>query len=98
MARLSTTGSLMCGVFVLAGSLTASAAQAPQGQARGGGAPQPPQNLQVLPKDMARAQVVTVLPTPRLPKPWELEVGSSEVDWELTSSNARIQTFRGGVG
>ena len=61
MARLS-TGSLMCGVFVLAGSLTASAAQAPQGQARGGGAPQPPpQNLQVLPKDMARAQVVTIM-------------------------------------
>jgi hypothetical protein len=61
MARLS-TGSLMCGVFVLAGSLTSSAAQAPQGQARGGAAPQPlPQNLQVLPKDMARAQVVTIM-------------------------------------
>src|SRR5262245_15858933 len=61
MARLS-TGSLMCGVFVLAGSLTASAAQAPQGQARGGGAPQPPpQSLQGLPTDMARPQVVTIM-------------------------------------
>jgi hypothetical protein len=61
MARLS-TGSMVFGVVILAGSLSASAAQAPQEQARGGGAPQPPpQNLQVLPKDMARAQVVTIM-------------------------------------
>src|SRR4030095_7985354 len=43
-------------------ALTASAAQAPQEQGRGG-APQPPlQNLQVFPKDTPRAQVVTALP------------------------------------
>ena len=48
MTRLS-TGSIVLGVIVLAGSLSASA-QAPQGQ--GGGAPPPPlQNLQVFPKD-----------------------------------------------
>jgi hypothetical protein len=61
MTRLSTGSSalrfttqvMVLGVFVLTGSLTASAAQAPQEQGRGGGAPQPPpQNLQVLPKDM----------------------------------------------
>ena len=60
MTRLS-TASIVCGVLVLAGSLTASAAQAPQEQGRGG-APQPPlQNLQVFPKDTPRAQVVTAM-------------------------------------
>ena len=59
MVRL-TTGSIVFGVLVLVGSLTASAAQAPQGQ--GGGAPPPPlQNLQVFPKDTPRAQVVTAM-------------------------------------
>ncbi|HZM60194.1 MAG TPA: c-type cytochrome [Vicinamibacterales bacterium] len=53
------------GVLVLAGSLVAFA-QAPQGQGQGRGdgrgAPQPPpQNLQVLPKDMARAQVLQIM-------------------------------------
>ena len=58
MARL-TTGSIVFGVLVLTGSLTASAAQAPQ---QGGGAPPPPlQNLQVFPKDTPRAQVVTAM-------------------------------------
>jgi hypothetical protein len=48
------------GVLALAGSLVS--AQAPQEQGRGGGAPQPPpQNLQVLPKDMARAQVLQIM-------------------------------------
>ena len=59
MARL-TTGSIVFGVLVLAGSLTVSAAQAPQ--AEGGGAPPPPlQNLQVFPKDTPRPQVVTAM-------------------------------------
>jgi Photosynthetic reaction centre cytochrome C subunit len=59
MARLS-VGAVF-GVLILAGSLSASA-QAPQGQGRGAGAPQPPpQNLQVLPKDMARPQVVQIM-------------------------------------
>jgi hypothetical protein len=50
------------GALVLAGSL-GLAAQAPQGApAQGGGAPQPPpQNLQVLPKDMARPQVLQIM-------------------------------------
>ena len=49
------------GVLVLAGS-AAIAAQAPQGAPPAGGAPQPPpQNLQVLPKDMPRAQVVQIM-------------------------------------
>jgi hypothetical protein len=50
------------GVLVLAGS-AAIAAQAPQGAPpRGGGAPQPPpQNLQVLPKDMARPQLLQAM-------------------------------------
>jgi Photosynthetic reaction centre cytochrome C subunit len=57
-----TVQAIAFGVLVLTGSLTASATQAPQGQGRGGGAPQPPpQNLQVLPKDMPRAQVVTIM-------------------------------------
>ena len=47
--------------LVLAGSLGV-AAQAPQGAPPAGGAPQPPpQNLQVLPKDMARPQVVQIM-------------------------------------
>src|SRR4026207_1390122 len=59
MPRL-TTGSIVFGVIVMAGSLTASAAQAPQG--REGGAPPPPlQNLQVFPKDTPRAQAVTAM-------------------------------------
>ena len=59
MARLA-VGAVF-GVLILAGSLSASA-QAPQGQGRGAGAPQPPpQNLQVLPKDMARPQVVQIM-------------------------------------
>ncbi len=60
MTRLSF--GVAVGVLVLAGSL-AVAAQAPQGAPpAGGGAPQPPpQNLQVLPKDMPRAQVVTIM-------------------------------------
>ena len=61
MARVS-VGTALFGTLILAGSLTASAAQAPQGPGRAGGAPQPPpQNLQVLPKDMARPQVVQVM-------------------------------------
>jgi len=61
MARVSVAVAWF-GVLSLAGSLTASAAQAPQGQGRGGGAPQPPpQNLQVLPKDMARPQVLQIM-------------------------------------
>ena len=61
MARLS-TGSIVFGVLVLAGSLTVSAAQAPQEQGRGGGAPQPPlQNLQVFPKSMERAQLIPIM-------------------------------------
>jgi Photosynthetic reaction centre cytochrome C subunit len=60
MTRLSF--GLAVGVLVLAGSL-GIAAQAPQAAPpQGGGAPQPPpQNLQVLPKDMARAQVVQIM-------------------------------------
>jgi hypothetical protein len=60
MTRLSFAAAI--GSLVLAGSL-GIAAQAPQGTApQGGGAPQPPpQNLQVLPKDMARAQVVQIM-------------------------------------
>ena len=60
MTRLSFA--VAVGVLVLAGSL-AVAAQAPQGAPpAGGGAPQPPpQNLQVLPKDMPRAQVVQIM-------------------------------------
>ena len=60
MTRLSF--GVAVGALVLAGSL-AVAAQAPQGAPpQGGGAPQPPpQNLQVLPKDMARAQVVQIM-------------------------------------
>ena len=68
MSRLSF--GVAVGVLVLAGSL-AVAAQAPQGQApapgqgRGGGrggAPQPPPtNLQVLPKDTSRQQVVQIM-------------------------------------
>ena len=62
MTRLSF--GLTAGVLVLTGSL-GMAAQAPQGGApagQGGGAPQPPpQNLQVLPKDMARGQVVQIM-------------------------------------
>jgi len=52
----------LAGLLGLAGSLTVSA-QAPQGQGAGaGGAPQPPpQNLQVLPKDMARPQVLQIM-------------------------------------
>jgi Photosynthetic reaction centre cytochrome C subunit len=50
------------GALVLAGSL-GIAAQAPQGAPpQSGGAPQPPpQNLQVLPKDMARPQVLQIM-------------------------------------
>jgi len=60
MTRLSIA--VAVGVLALAGSL-AVAAQAPQGAPpAGGGAPQPPpQNLQVLPKDMPRAQVVQIM-------------------------------------
>jgi len=61
MTRLSF--GVAVGTLVLAGTLAASA-QAPQGQGqgRGGGAPQPPpQNLQVLPKDMTRAQVLPIM-------------------------------------
>jgi hypothetical protein len=52
-------------VLALAGTLTV-AAQAPQGQGQGrpggAGAPQqPPQNLQVLPKDMARPQLLQAM-------------------------------------
>ena len=56
------------GVLVLAASLVAAAQapQAPQGQGQGRGdgrgAPQPPpQNLQVLPKDMARPQLLQAM-------------------------------------
>jgi len=60
MARQS-TGVLLFGSLVLAGAITASA-QAPQGQGRGGGAPQPPlQNLQVFPKDIARPQLLQAM-------------------------------------
>jgi hypothetical protein len=53
------------GVFVLAGSIVATA-QAPQGAGQGrgggGGAPQPPpQNLQVFPKDIARPQLLQAM-------------------------------------
>jgi hypothetical protein len=65
MTRLS-FGAVL-GALVLAGSIGA-AEQAPQGAPAGappqggGGAPQPPpQNLQVLPKDMARPQVVQIM-------------------------------------
>jgi hypothetical protein len=57
MRRLS-TGVLLLGSFVLAGSLTASA-QAPQGQGRG--APPPLQNLQVFPKDIQRGQLLQAM-------------------------------------
>jgi hypothetical protein len=53
------TAVVSLGILVLAGAVTVSA-QAPQG--RGGGAAQPPpQNLQVLPKDMTRPQVVQIM-------------------------------------
>jgi Photosynthetic reaction centre cytochrome C subunit len=60
MTRLSFA--VAVGALVLAGSL-AVAAQAPQGAPpQGGGAAQPPpQNLQVLPKDMARGQVLQIM-------------------------------------
>jgi photosynthetic reaction center cytochrome c subunit len=49
------------GVFVLAGSMVAIA-QAPQGGGQGRGAPQPPPtNLQVLPKDIARPQLLQAM-------------------------------------
>jgi cytochrome c553 len=58
MTRLSFR--IAVGTLALAGSIVS--AQAPQEQGRGAGAPQPPpQNLQVLPKDMARAQVVQIM-------------------------------------
>jgi Photosynthetic reaction centre cytochrome C subunit len=62
MARFSF--GVAIGVIALAGSLVS--AQAPQGQGQGrpggAGAPQPPpQNLQVLPKDMARPQLLQAM-------------------------------------
>jgi len=50
------------GVFIIAVPLAVSAGQEPQGRGGRGGAPQPPpQNLQVLPKDMARPQVLQIM-------------------------------------
>ena len=58
-------GATMVGVLVLAGSMVAAQAPAPpaagQGQGRGAAPQPPPQNLQVLPKDMARPQVVQIM-------------------------------------
>jgi hypothetical protein len=60
MTRLSFWAAV--GALAMTGSL-GIAAQAPQAAPpQGGGAPQPPpQNLQVLPKDMPRAQVVQIM-------------------------------------
>jgi len=58
-------GATMVGVLVLAGSVVTAQAPAPpaagQGQGRGAAPQPPPQNLQVLPKDMARPQVVQIM-------------------------------------
>ena len=63
------SGAAVTGMLVVAGSILSAQApaqgQPAQGQGgggRGAGAPQPPpQNLQVLPKDMARPQVVDIM-------------------------------------
>lgn len=51
---------LVCGAVVMGFALAATlGAQAPaQGQGRAGGAPPPPANLQVFPKDVPRAQLL----------------------------------------
>jgi hypothetical protein len=53
-------GALLCGAVLL--TTAALSAQAPAAPAQGGAPAQPPlQNLQVLPKDMPRAQVIQIM-------------------------------------